>query len=182
MSRPPKAIATTREELIVLLQQLDEKLTHPQKIIILGGASILLLGFRQRATRDIDVAPEGDAKKFQNLCDSLNIDVDIITMSSTVDFQNVHRIPVFSGKNLMVESVTGADLIKLKLERFRKHDPEDIYAIIEKMKLPFENFFSLVREMIPDFIGDTKILVLSAQIVVERMYPGRETEFVALQF
>lgn len=69
------------------------------------------------------------------------------------------------------------DSLKLKLERFRKQDPEDIYAIIEKTAFPYEKFKGLVKEMLPDFIGNPRELVLSAWIVVERMYPAQAADF-----
>ena len=75
------------------------------------------------------------------------------------------------------QDLTAEDLIKLKLERFRKQDPEDIYAILEKTGMGFDRFQSIVKEMLPDFIGNPRELVLSARLVVERMYPNRLGEF-----
>ena len=61
-----------------------------------------------------------------------------------------------------MHSVTVEDLIKLKLERFYKQDPEDIYAILEKTALPYERFKDIVSDMLPDFIGNPRALLLSA--------------------
>lgn len=69
------------------------------------------------------------------------------------------------------------NLIRLKLERFRKQDPEDIYAIIEKEHLPYENFAQLVEEGLVIYIGRKENYLMSAQIVVETMYPDQVENF-----
>jgi hypothetical protein len=102
-----------------------------------------------------------------------------VSIASTVDFDYAAKIKVFSGKRLTVYSVTPRDLIKLKLERFRKQDPEDIYAVIEKIKLPYEDFKNLVQDMLLDFIGNPRELALSAWIVVERVYGEYRSAFEA---
>lgn len=72
------------------------------------------------------------------------------------------------------------DLIRLKLERFQKHDPEDIYAIIQKEKYPYEGFAALVNDAKNDFIGRVDEYLVSAQIVVQRMYPEKFEAFSQL--
>lgn len=62
------------------------------------------------------------------------------------------------------------DLIRLKLERFKKHDPEDIYAIIRKEKFSYERFAALVKKGKADYVGRVEEYLVSAQLVVERMY------------
>ncbi len=155
------------------LQKSGKKL----KIKTLGGASILLLGMRERVTADIDIASTGDAAEFQKLCTDNNINVDIITVASTVDLTHSPAITVFEGKNLTVESVTPRDLLKLKLERFYKQDPEDIYAIIKHESLSFDEFKTIANEMCLDFIGNVQQLKISAQIVVEQMWPDKAGNF-----
>lgn len=86
---------------------------------------------------------------------------------------------VFSGKNLTIDSVVPEDLLKLKLERFYKQDPEDIYAIIKHEAMSFEEFSSIVKDMLPDYIGNVRQLVISAQIVAEQIWPDRADEFIA---
>ncbi|MBI5299172.1 MAG: hypothetical protein HY877_02595 [Deltaproteobacteria bacterium] len=72
---------------------------------------------------------------------------------------------------------TAEDLIKLKLERFRKQDPDDIYSIIDKTKLGYENFKNLVLEMLPYYIGNPRGVLLSASEIVERKYPSHLEDF-----
>lgn len=108
----------------------------------------------------------------------MGITVDIVAIVSTVDFPNAPKVILFEGRGLTVDSVTPQDLIKLKLERFRKQDPEDIYAIIQKTALSYEDYKALVKNMLPDFIGNGRELLLSAKLVVERMYPEQISDFV----
>lgn len=76
-----------------------------------------------------------------------------------------------------MKKISKENLLKLKLERFRKQDPEDIYAIIGKANLSYENFKAIVKDMLPDFIGNPHELLLSAWLVVERMYPNQSLDF-----
>ena len=117
-----------RDDLLKNFQKVDtflNKQNQKLRIIAIGGVSIILQGFRDRATLDIDIVNNQDAVRFQKICFKLGMDVDIITVASTVDFQNAPTIILFQGKRLTVDSVTPQDLVKLKLERFRKQDPED---------------------------------------------------------
>lgn len=146
-------------------------------IRVLGGISMLLLGVRDRVTIDIDVAATADAHEFQKTCATLGIPVDIVTIASTVDLARCPTVTVFRGANLTVESVTPRDLLKLKLERFYKQDPEDIHAIIRRMPISYDEFEAIVADMLPDFIGNVRSLILSAQIVVEQLWPDRVDPF-----
>lgn len=168
------------EDVVGIFKKLDEELQHGSKEIkikVLGGASILLLGMRERVTADIDVAATSDAGEFQKICAKMGIEVDIITVASTVDLAYCDSVKVFQGKRLTVESVTPTDLLKLKLERFYKQDPEDIYAIIKHESMLFDEFKAIIKEMLPDYIGNVRQLIISAQIVVEQIWPEHIDEF-----
>ncbi len=164
------------EQLDDLLAKRNEKIS----VTTIGGVSIILQGIRDRSTADIDIAYVGDAIAFQKACPELGFTVDIVTVTSTVDFAHASKINLFRGKALEVNSITAEDLIRLKLERFYKQDPEDIYAIIEKTALPYERFKAIVADMIPDFIGDPRSLLLSGMIVVETIYPENKADFGTL--
>lgn len=177
--RPPAA----RGDLLRIFSEVDARLRNDGRtlrITALGGVSLILLGIRERATWDIDVAASKDAVAFQKICAEYGIDVDLVSVASTVDFVHAPTVRLFEGRALRVDSVTPEDLLKLKLERFRKQDPEDIYAIIEKLSLSYERYQSLVQEMLPDFIGNPRELLLSALIVAEQVYPGHRDDFEIL--
>lgn len=167
-------------DIIDAFKRIDEDLRRRSKnlkVLILGGASVLLLGLRERTTIDIDVAVTDDSAEFQKLCARMKIPVDIITIATTVDLAHCETVNVFRGKALAVDSVTPRDLLKLKLERFYKQDPEDIYAIIDHESVSFDEFKAIVADMIGYYIGNVRQLIISAQIVVEQIYPDRIEEF-----
>lgn len=175
-----KIKSITKQELLELFQKIDTDLTkqhQPVSVTVLGGASIILLGFRERATIDIDIAPSKNARLFESICKHYGLPVDIITIASTVDLHHCSSVTVFQGSQLTVASVTAEDLIRLKLERFRKQDPEDIYAIIQHEGIDYERFKEIAIDMLPDYIGNERELKLSALVVVEQLYADYASDF-----
>lgn len=173
--------AITKQEALELFQKIDAELLKTgqrAQVTVLGGLAIILQDFRERSTLDFDIAPSPDAKIFSKICDKLTIPLDIVTMSSTVDLAHADTTVQFSGQFLTVHSVMAEDLIKLKLERFQKQDPEDIMAIIDKTNLSYDVFKKIVREMLLDFVGHPRGLILSAQEVVERKYNQHLDDFL----
>jgi len=169
-----------KNTILEILQDLDgyfmekgEKAT----VTAIGGIVIVLQDFQPRSTNDLDIAPVSDADRLLKACKKLGISAEVVTLCSTVDFNDIRTKPVFTGKALTLNGVGAEDLIRLKLERFRKHDPEDIYAIIEKEKFPFERFVELVREGKSYYIGRVDEYLVSARLVVERMFSERLGEF-----
>lgn len=179
MKKQKKFISIDQASLPDLYQKMETILAEKKqkiKIVVLGGLAIIAQGFRERATLDIDIAQNHDAAIFSKVCNALSIPVDVITVSSTVDLNHAPTKNIFSGKHLILEAITAPDLIKLKLERFYKQDPDDIYAVIQKTGMAYEDFKALFLDMLPDFIGNPRGLILSAQLVVERMFP-ESTEY-----
>lgn len=172
--------AIERADIPALFHTINDALAQKRQtahITVVGGFAILLQGFRERATLDIDITAGHDATLFAATCATLNIPVDIVTIASTVDLTNTKTITKYTGKHLTVDTVLAEDLIRMKLERFTKHDPEDIYAIIDHTKLSYAQFATVVQEMLIDYIGRPQELRLSAQLVVERKYPEQLTAF-----
>lgn len=169
-----------KETILRILRDLDDYFVNRGErveVVAIGGVAIVLQDFQSRSTNDFDMAPMEDAERLLKACHKLGIDAQVVTLASTVDFHEVERISLFAGKALTLYSVGAEDLIRLKLERFRKHDPEDIYAIIEKENFPYERFVALVKEGKIDFIGRVDEYLVSAQLVVERMYPDKSEDF-----
>lgn len=169
-----------KETILRILEDLDDYFIKKRETIAataIGGIVIVLQDFQPRSTNDLDVAPISDADRLLKACEKLGIAAQVVTLCSTVDFNDIERTRLFSGKALTLYGVGAEDLIRLKLERFKKHDPEDIYAIIQKEKFPYERFVALVNEGKNDFIGRVDEYLVSAQLVVERMYPDKFEEF-----
>lgn len=162
-----------KDTILLIFRDLDHYFSvksEKTEILTLGGVSVVLQGYQDRSTNDIDLAPTGDAPQFLQACETFHIPAQTITLASTVDFNNIAVVTVFEGNFLKVLSVTAHDLIKLKLERFRKQDPEDIYAIIEKTGITYLQFCDLVSEGKDYFIGRVSEYLLSARIVVEQIF------------
>jgi len=170
----------TKETILEIFRDLDrhfKEKNRPVEILTIGGVPIVLQGFQNRSTNDIDLAPVRDSELFLKACHEAGIPGQIVTLCSTVDFNDVDAMLIFRGSFLKVFSVSPGDLIKLKLERFRKQDPEDIYSIMQKTGVTFEQFFQWVKEGRSYYIGRESEYLLSARIVVERMFPERLSDF-----
>ena len=171
--RSSKLTPVTREDILQIFSNINEELKQRRQkitITVVGGVSIILLGIRDRATLDIDIANVGDAIAFRTIAENLGISTDIITVSSTVDFNHAQKKELFRGDFLAVNSIMHADIIRMKLERFRKQDPEDIEAIIMAGNISCDEFKAIVADMRPYFVGNPQELALSAQIIIERVY------------
>ena len=178
MSKNPKIKKElSREDLIQFFRNLDLELTRRKKHLnctLLGGAAIILLNFKDRSTRDIDVPSSQDELDF--LIQSgikYGIEVQPIAITTTVNFLECEKQKVFFGKYLEVQTISAQDLIKSKLERYQKQDLDDIDTIIKKINLSFEGFAKLFGEMLQDFVGSTDRLTMQARNVVEYNYPDR---------
>lgn len=173
----------SKADALQLLQSIDRVFVKKKQrvaVTVLGGLAIILQDFRARSTLDIDIAPTRDAEQFVDACRTLGVPVDVVTIATTVDLVHAPTVVVYTGKALTVAAIEARDLIKLKLERFYKQDPEDVFAIITHIRLAYLHFAEIVCDMLIDFIGNPRSVVLSAQEVVERMYPEHLGEFVQL--
>lgn len=170
----------TKQDLLVLFEKVDRLLASqqapPTTVVILGAASILLLDVRERATYDIDVAPVHDALRFKQIMEELGVPVDLVTVTTTVDFEKGGRYPVFTGKKLSVVSVDENDLIKLKLERFRKQDPDDIQAIIAKFEIDFERYREIAISAAQNFVGNRRMMDLAILEMAADNYHSKQVE------
>jgi RNA-binding protein YhbY len=164
------------KDLLEKLKEIDQSLAKQDKsieIITIGGVAILLQKIKERVTYDIDIAGTHDAELFMEECKKVALPAQIVSIASTVDFSDAETTCVFSGQALKVNALNPKDLIKLKLERFTKQDPEDIYAIIEKNKVDFITFKKIVEEALLYYVGRPQTYALHATIVVEQIYPDK---------
>lgn len=179
----PRFRPLTKQDALRIFAAIDRVFAKKRQrlnVTILGGLAIILQDFRTRSTMDVDIAPTRDAETFVAACRTLGVPVDVVTIASTVDLVHAPTVAVYTGEALTVAAIEARDLIKLKLERFYKQDPEDVFAIIAHIRLAYSHFADIVRDMLIDFIGNPRGVVLSAQEVVERMYPEHLDEFVQL--
>lgn len=159
-----------KDELHRLFADIDSALRSPMTITVLGGAAIVLAEYRDRTTIDIDIAPQHDAQRFAASCKTRGIPTDIIAMTNTVDLTHCDRVLCYEGTQLTIYRINAEDLIRSKLERYQKHDADDIAAIIEREHIAYRDFEDIVRDMLTIFIGNPTPLRLSARDLVERHY------------
>lgn len=157
--------------------ELDQKKTVAS-YIILGGAALVLLEFIQRSTEDLDIAKSiGDRELIVKAAEKFGIEIDWVTQCTTVDFDECPKELVYSGTWLKVSSIGPRDLLKSKLERFEKQDPQDINAILDKLPLGYEEFKKIFSEMLQDFVGNQDQLKMKARTVVERKFQDNAKDF-----
>lgn len=177
-SARPKEL--TKPEFEAALRRIDAELTRkkekPLKIVLIGAATMLMLDIRDRGTTDIDLAPCLDAKRFQNIAEKLGFSVDIVSVTTTVDFVVADTREVFRGNTLCALSVNELDLLKLKLERFRKQDPADIDAIIKKFAVDYKTYKNLALEAAKDFVGNSRRFSLQLLQAAAEHYRREEVD------
>ncbi len=110
------------------------------------------------------------ADDFKKISLKMGILAEIVTIGTTVDYDDYESRQVFAGKNLKIHALSGVDLIKSKIERYRKQDPDDIRRILEKTSLPIEAFIHMAGEMLLDYVGNSSVLRTTLEIIVEEQY------------
>lgn len=184
-TNPPQKInrPLTKKDLMDVFYQMDQELLRQQakpiKALIVGGCAMIMLNLIERSTYDIDLAPVMDAMTFRELAHQFGFIADIVTVSTTVDFNDFAPIQVFKGPCLMIEAVPPEFLMKMKLERFRKQDPQDIDAIIKKQQLDYQTYKSMVVEAAKDFVGNPRPFALSILQVAENHYTSEQVTDLA---
>lgn len=150
----------TQEEILQIFQKVDQCLSDSSspslQIVLLGASALIMHHVIERGTFDIDIAPVFDAQKFMDVARKFSVPVDIVSISTTVDFAHAPTGEIFKGKKLTVLSVGFKDMIKLKLERLRKQDPQDISALIKKGGIDFSTYKEIALEAMKDFVGNPK--------------------------
>lgn len=68
------------------------------------------------------------------------------------------------------------DLLKTKIERYAKQDPQDIDAILAAHPLSETDFFHLAKEMLIDFVGNQRTLRVTLEIIAEKHFGASAAE------
>ena len=167
------------EELFVKVDAELNRLGKAFEITVIGGAAVVILDIIPRATRDIDLANSRDAIEFRDLFEDLEVEIQVVSIYSTVDFVDPSdSIVVFKGTRLKVRAAIPDNLIKMKLERFVDRDENDILAIIEHEKMNYSHFKNLVSEGLAYLVaGQPTGYVLSALNIVQRAFPEELDDF-----
>jgi hypothetical protein len=170
-----------RAELTAVFENVSlrlEQLGKRCEVVLLGGCAILALNIRDRATRDIDIFPSPEAKLFKTLCGKESVEVDIVTLCSTVDPAESPKQTVFAGDALTVNALHPIELLKTKIERYYKQDPEDIDAILNATEFSVKAFEKLAKEMMIDFVGDPERLRTTLEIIADKHYGAEAVRII----
>jgi uncharacterized nucleotidyltransferase DUF6036 len=170
----------TKKELLHFFTWFDSRLSARDlsaSYIILGGAALVLLDIIARSTVDLDLPAQEMSQLINEAGNEFGIEIDIVTQCTTVDFTECPKKMVFAGDALKIFSIQTPDLLKSKLERFQKQDPQDINAIILHDKLSYTKFKQIFSEMTKFWVGHPDRLKMHARTVVEWNYPNDIADF-----
>ena len=181
MKKNKKIKELTKKDLNDFFERFEEELGRKKtaaSYVILGGAALVLLDFIERSTEDLDIAKEeGDRGLISEAAEKYGIKIDWVTQCTTVDFVECPKEIVFLKKQLKVSSINPRDLLKSKIERFEKQDPEDINAILDKLQMSYEELKNIFAEMLQEFVGNQDRLKIKARILVERKFSEHAPDF-----
>ncbi len=172
-------------EILQFLKAIDELLTAPVQLIVIGGCAVALAGHPARATSDVDVygrlPPE--LEEAIRACQHLPGAVPISSVgvsSQPYDFEDrLQRVPESELANLEIFIPEAHDLAIMKMARGESHD---IAALVEMHRhTPFAADTLLERYRDTDFIGNPQMIRLTLLLLVEDLFgPEKAAEFEAL--
>jgi len=131
--------------LLNVLKELDKRVTNHFKIIIVGGAAMIINFGATRATRDIDAIVEGDnlreiktaakkvAEKFQLDDEWLNDSVKGFADVLPFDFQKRITKLDMELNNLEIFVLGIAEQLTMKIVALREQDLEDIEILLPQL-------------------------------------------------
>jgi len=131
--------------LVNALKELDRQLTYHFKIVIVGGAAMIIHFGATRATRDVDAIVEGDnlreikqaskivAEKFQLDEDWLNDSVKGFASILPPDFQKRITRLELDLCNLEIYVLGIAEQLIMKIVALREQDLEDIEVLLPQL-------------------------------------------------
>lgn len=142
------AIREINEEVLMgYFTRLDPLVDSGTELFLIGGSAIALLGAKIRVTADIDVAlpySQFDGVRFAEASAKAGLPVDpafgyqgayvelvkplMLTLPKPMSDES--RQELFRGRNLVVRTGSGADLIASKLYRYSEQDREDIQFLM----------------------------------------------------
>ena len=172
-----------RKALRTYLKQVDDHLTEPVELILIGGAAVLILCENARATHDLDVMPEKGMQQLQRAVNELTRQqkasrIDINTRADPFETcfppdwrSRLVSVSAFTFKNLKVLVPTPEDLAVSKVFRFFAKDVEDINRLASLPGFDRDIFLSAFRETLSGAVGDARWYAQSFRMLWEHLYP-----------
>lgn len=148
----------TSERIQEFLRRLGRAVQGPGTVFLTGGATALLLGWRE-ATLDIDLSmdpePRGAFEALARLKEDLDLNVEIV---SPADF--LPRLPGWRERCLFIESVGQVQFFHYdlssqalsKLERGHQRDLADVRQMVRRSLVKPEELRRLLKAVEPDLV------------------------------
>ncbi|HLC90515.1 MAG TPA: DUF6036 family nucleotidyltransferase [Candidatus Nanoarchaeia archaeon] len=149
----------TRHDLLDWLKSVDSKLSQKMMIVAVGGTALTLLGLKE-STRDVDfcISKEYFAE-FKKAAVSERFVVDlfqegyIFAVQLPKDYTEKAETVHFSGKRLLLKTLSVEDIILTKTARFNNRDIEDIKAVVASRKVELKDLRKRFLQILETYAG-----------------------------
>lgn len=169
----------TREDMITFLEAVDEELSKPTTLVVIGGASLSLAYNPANTTMDMDL--------LNRITDELNVAIEKAKQATQIDirvsttrvyaeimhmesrFQTPEDIGTFNHLSIFV--LEKHDLALMKAARLEMRDLEDIRNLHRKDSLDSQILFErFENELLPLNSGDDSLLKQKFLEMIEALF------------
>jgi hypothetical protein len=161
-----------RDELIAFLHEVDELLTEPVAIEVIGGAAALLAYGAKRPTKDMDCLGGIDTRiREAALHTHLKIPIDRVTVADPPYDYEDRRIPIdLSFRKLSIWVPERHDLLLMKSVRAARHDIEVLQQIHNAFPFDLEILLERFDKEMGQATIDPRILALQFAHIIETLF------------
>jgi len=164
-----------RDQILLFLTELDERLEEPVVLEIIGGAAALLAYGARRATKDIDSFASIDEKILEAARGvEHRIPLDRATVAEPpYNYEDRRVILDLPFRNLVVVVPERHDILLMKSVRALRNDDEVIQEMHDVEPFDLDTIVERYKSEMGQVIGDHKILDQKIQLVVEKLFGRR---------
>lgn len=161
-----------RDDVLAFLVEVDELLTEPVGMEIIGGAAALLAYGATSATKDIDSFENIDERISRvALLTARKIPLDRAAVADPpYNYEDRRQRLNLPLRNLTVWVPERHDLLLMKAVRAARHDEEVIQEMHEAEPFDLEIIVKRYNEEMGQIIGDHRILDQKLQLIVEKLF------------
>lgn len=167
-----------RRRLAAILQSVDAQLDRPTRLVLVGGAAVLLLTTEERVTYDIDAMYDDDfgrvavaAKAVPAL--DINARSDPFEICLPEDWRDRLVQHAQSSLSLLrVFTPAAEDLAVMKVFRFAPKDADDIARLAAQPGFDRQRFRAGFENAVRATIGEPRWHAQSFEMIWSRLYPG----------
>lgn len=165
----------TRDQILLFFAELDEKLSRPASLEIIGGAAALLAYGARRATRDIDSLGDLDSEILR----AVHLTEHQIPLGRTTvaelpyNYEDRRQVLDLPLRNLVVVVPDRHDLLLMKAARSMRNDDEVIQEMHEAEAFDLDTIVERYRSEMSHAIGDPRILDQKILLIIEKLFGRR---------